>query len=209
MSQHNDEHSYLTGRIIGLLAERYGFREHWEVSLSNNISQGTVSVLVTLLQTPGRRRSGDIQSRFDIDGWLFPEFSVVSDRVLVASRQVIDRLRYRNQQASHPPQVKIYRWLEENSLEMRDQYMVTEYTITPFPRDANGQALLARLLGLYLDEPVSVEGNRVRIGSGRGEMVFRTSPALLSYIEEVDRVRSQPALPTPQVTTSHVRRVEL
>lgn len=213
MSQHNDEHSYLTGRIIDLLAERYGFREHWEVSLSNNIARGTVSVAVTLLQHPDRHLSGDVRSGFDIAGWLFPEFSVVSDRVLVAARQIIDSLRYRNQQANHPPQVKIYCWLEENSLERRDQYVTPDYRPEPaFSNSIHLHVLLQDLLRCACEDPIRVYPTEVRIGR-RGdpsEMVFHSPRELSHTVAQLLTQRQLQSAPTVSSQhRSHIRRVEL
>jgi len=80
--------------------------------------------------------------------------------------------------------------------------------VVPFPQDANNQLLVAKLLELYLEERVVIDCQEIRIGSGIGEMVFVSPAALRAYLEEVAQ-RRQPALPVPQVTTSHVRRVEL
>ena len=80
--------------------------------------------------------------------------------------------------------------------------------VAPFPQDANNQLLIAKLLELYLEERVVIDCQEIRIGSGIGEMVFTSPVALRAYLEDV-ALRRQPALPVPQVTTSHVRRVEL
>lgn len=207
MSQHNDEHSYLTGRIIDLLAERYGFREHWEVSLSNNIARGTVSVAVTLLQHPDRHLSGDVRYGFDIAGWLFPEFSVVSDRVLVAARQIIDSLRYRNQQANHPPQVKIYCWLEEHNQEVRSQYMVPEYRPEPpFSSSVHLHVLLQDLLRVALGASVRVNAQEVRIA----DRVFQSPRELSHTVAQLLTQRQLQSAPTVSSQhRSHIRRVEL
>ena len=80
--------------------------------------------------------------------------------------------------------------------------------VVPFPQDANNQLLVAKLLELYLEEQVVIDCHEIRIGTGIGEMIFTSPVALRAYLEDVAR-RRQPALPVPQVTTSHVRRVEL
>ena len=80
--------------------------------------------------------------------------------------------------------------------------------VAPFPQDPNNQLLMAKLLELYLEERVVIDCQEIRIGSGIGEMVFTSPVALRAYLEDV-ALRRQPALPVPQVTTSHVRRVEL
>lgn len=85
---------------------------------------------------------------------------------------------------------------------------VPQARVAPFPQDANNQLLIAKLLELYLEERVVIDCQEIRIGSGIGEMVFTSPVALRAYLEDV-ALRRQPALPVPQVTTSHVRRVEL
>jgi len=80
--------------------------------------------------------------------------------------------------------------------------------VVPFPQDANNQLLIAKLLELYLEQRVVIDCHEIRIGSGIGEMVFTSPEALRAYLEEVARNRPR-ALPVPQVTTSHIRRVEL
>lgn len=80
--------------------------------------------------------------------------------------------------------------------------------VVPFTQDANNQLLIAKLLELYLEERVVIDCHEIRIGSGIGEMIFTSPVALRAYLEEVAQSRPR-ALPVPQVTTSHIRRIEL
>lgn len=80
--------------------------------------------------------------------------------------------------------------------------------VAPFPQDANNQLLIAKLLELYLEQRVVIDCQEIRIGSGIGEMIFTSPVALRAYLEEVAQSRPR-ALPVPQVTTSHIRRIEL
>lgn len=105
---------------------------------------------------------------------------------------------------------------ERTRLSMYAQYRGYAYSnapqpqvrVVPFPQDANNQLLVAKLLELYLEERVVIDCQEIRIGTGIGEMIFTSPVALRAYLEEV-ALRRQPALPVPQVTTSHIRRIEL
>ena len=80
--------------------------------------------------------------------------------------------------------------------------------VAPFPQDINNQLLIAKLLELYLEEPVVINCQEIRIGTGIGEMIFASPEALRAYLEEVARNRI-PVLPMTQKPTSHIRRVDL
>lgn len=214
MSQQIDDYSFLTGRIRDLLVREYGFREHWCVEIANNISRGAVSVVLTLRQLPNQVCSGDMSCGFDTPRYLFPEFSVVRESVLECAPQIINRLRYRNWQDNHPPQVKIYCWLQEYSQEVRDRYMVPEHRPVslelPFSNSVHLQILIQNLLRDVVGGTVVVNSHQVRIGeSGSiGEVIFHSARSLSRYVNQLQMNRpSAPAVvnqPRP-----NIRKVEL
>lgn len=213
MSQQSDEYSFLVERLLDILAEQYGFREHWDVDITNNIDTSTVSFLLRLRRTPGRNGYGDMQVGFWMESYTFAAYAFVRERAIEAANNIVGNLRYRNQQDSHPPQVKIYCWLREHNQEMRDQYMVPEHRPEPpFGNSIHLHVLLADLLGSTFGTSISVYPREVRIGR-RGdpsEMVFH-SPRELSHT--VAQLLTQRQLQsTPTVSSqhrSHIRRVEL
>lgn len=213
MSQQSGGYGFLVERIHDLLAEEYGFREHWEVSIANNIGRGTVSFTLLLRQTPGRHRYGDMQVGFEMAGFLFTEFTIVRERVLESANSLVSALRYRDQQANHPPQVKIYCWLRENNQEMRDQYIVPEPRIQepPFSSSVHLHVLLADLLGFAFGTSVTVHPREVRIGGGGiGEMIFSSPRELSNTVAQLLSERRIRAIPdVASQPQRHVRRVEL
>lgn len=208
MSQQIDEYSFLVERLLDILAEQYGFREHWEVSIANNIDTGNVSVALTLRQTPGRHRYGDVQIGFWMASYMFTEFVIIRGRLIDAANNMVGNLQYRGRQNNHPPQVKIYCWLRENSLESRDQYMVLEYRPEPaFGSSVHLHMLLADLLGVaFFGSSVSVNQQEVRIG----ETLFRSPRELSNTVVRLltqQQVESTPTAPSQH--RPHIRRVEL
>ena len=198
MSQQSDEYSFLVERLLDILAEQYGFREHWEVSIANNIDTGNVSVVLTLLQTPGRHRYGDVQVGFWMDSYMFTEFAIIRGRLIDAANNMVGNLQYRGRQDNHPPQVKIYCWLEENSLESQEP---------PFGSSVYLHMLLADLLGVaFFGASVSVNQQEVRIG----ETLFRSPRELSHTVAQLLTQRQLQSAPTVSSQhRSHVRRVEL
>ena len=198
MSQQSDEYSFLTGRLRDLLAEEYGFREHWEVSIFNSIDTGNVSVALMLRQTPGRHRYGDVQMGFWMDSYMFTEFAIIRGRLIDAANNMVGNLQYRGRQDNHPPQVKIYCWLEENSLESQEP---------PFGSSVYLHMLLADLLGVaFFGASVSVNQQEVRIG----ETLFRSPRELSHTVAQLLTQRQLQSAPTVSSQhRSHVRRVEL
>ena len=198
MSQQSDEYSFLVERLLDILAEQYGFREHWEVSIANNIDTGNVSVVLTLRQTPGRHRYGDVQVGFWMDSYMFTEFAIIRGRLIDAANNMVGNLQYRGRQDNHPPQVKIYCWLEENSLESQEP---------PFGSSVYLHMLLADLLGVaFFGASVSVNQQEVRIG----ETLFRSPRELSHTVAQLLTQRQLQSAPTVSSQhRSHVRRVEL
>lgn len=214
MSQQNGEYEYLTGRMLELLAGEYGFREHWRVEISSNLARGSVATIVTLRQRPNESSRGDVVFGFDTPNFIFPEFSVVRESVLNCAQQIINSLRYRNQADNHPPQVKIYCWLEEHRQEVRDRYMVPEYRPVavelPFSNSIHLQILIKDLLRDVVGGTVSVSPHEVRLGdSGSiGEMIFHSARSLSLYVNQLQMNRSSAPAVANQ-PRSHVRKVEL
>ena len=214
MSQQDGEYEYLTGRMLELLAGEYGFREHWRVDMSSNLARGSVATIVTLRQRPNENSRGDVTFGFDTPNFIFSEFRVVRGNVLDCAQQIINSLRYRNRADNHPPQVKIYCWLEEHRQEVRDQYMVPEYrpvaVDSPFSNSIHLQILLQDLLRDVVGGPVVVNSHEVRLGeSGSiGEMNFHSARSLSLYVNQLQMNRSSAPAVTNQ-PRSHIRKVVL
>ena len=197
MSQQSDEYSFLVERLLDILAEQYGFREHWEVSIANNIDTGNVSVVLTLLQTPGRHRYGDVQVGFWIASYMFTEFAIIRGRVIEAANAIVNGLQYRNRQDNHPPQVKIYCWLEENSLESQEP---------AFGSSVYLHVLIQDLLRATLGVSIRVHSQEVRIA----DRVFQSPRELSHAVAQLLMPRQIESTPTaPSQHRSHIRRVEL
>lgn len=214
MSQQIGEYEYLTGRMLELLAGEYGFREHWRVEMSSNLARGSVATIVTLQQRPNESSRGDVTFGFDTPNFMFPEFRVVRGNVLRCAQQIINSLRYRNRADNHPPQVKIYCWLEEHRQEVRDQYMAPEYrpvaVESPFSNSIHLQILIQDLLHDVVGGTVRVNSNEVRLGNSGsiGEMIFTTPRSLSLYVNQLQMNRSSAPAVVNQ-PRSHVRKVEL
>ena len=198
MSQQNEEYSFLVSRMLDLLTEQYGFREHWDVAITNNIDTSTVSFLLRLRRTPGRNGYGDVQMGFWMDSYMFTEFAIIRGRLIDAANNMVGNLQYRGRQDNHPPQVKIYCWLEENSLESQEP---------PFGSSVYLHMLLADLLGVaFFGASVSVNQQEVRIG----ETLFRSPRELSHTVAQLLTQRQLQSAPTVSSQhRSHVRRVEL
>lgn len=197
MSQQSDEYNFLVERLLDLLREQYGFREHWEVSIANNIDTRSVSVALTLHQTPGRHRYGDVQVGFWMDSYMFTEFAIIRGRLIDAANNMVGNLRYRGRQNNHPPQVKIYCWLEENSLESQEP---------PFGSSVYLHVLIQDLLRVALGASVSVHSREVRIA----DRVFQSPRELSNTVAQLLTQRQvESASTSPSQHRTHVRRVEL
>jgi len=197
MSQQNEEYSFLVSRMLDLLTEQYGFREHWEVAITNNIYTGNVSVALTLRQTPGRHRYGDVQMGFWMDSYMFTEFAIIRGRLIDAANNMVGNLQYRGRQDNHPPQVKIYCWLEENSLESQEP---------PFGSSVYLHVLIQDLLRVALGASVRVHSREVRIA----DRVFQSPRELSHAITQLLTQRQVESAPTfSSQHRSHIRRVEL
>ena len=174
----------------------------------------SVSVSVTLRQRPNEPSRADIVCGFELGAFNFSEFSIVRESVFQCVERIVGGLRYRNLRSSHPPQVKIYCWLEESNPEVRDRYMVPDFrpaaAESPFGNSIHLQILIQNLLHDVVGGVVRVNCNGVWLGdSGSiGEMFFTTPRSLAVYVNQLQMNRSA----TPAIANqprSHVRKVEL